>query len=209
MKRFKSQVFLVGAIFFALVVMVGCGNDNGSTGGSGNGGYLEIYDPLGFTVMIPAEVEAIMPLTPAVTGILIDLGLADYIVATDTNSAFMFAELGDLPAFDMFSFDVESLIELDPDLVIEAIKGGLAGSTVMNAKAPMMIAGNYKPGFRIELHIKDLTNALETGHRTASPLPLTSAVMEMFQALRVDGAGDDDHSALAKYYEKLSGEKIS
>ena len=98
---------------------------------------------------------------------------------------------------------------VDPDLVIEAIKGGLAGSTVMNAKAPMMIAGNYKPGFRIELHIKDLTNALETGHRTASPLPLTSAVMEMFQALRVDGAGDDDHSALAKYYEKLSGEKIS
>ena len=98
---------------------------------------------------------------------------------------------------------------VDPQLVVEAIKGGLAGSTVMNAKAPMMLAGNYKPGFRIELHIKDLTNALETGRKTASPLPLTSAVMEMFQVLRADGAGDDDHSALAKYYEKLSGEKIS
>jgi len=98
---------------------------------------------------------------------------------------------------------------VDPELVYEAIKGGLAGSAVMNAKAPMMINGNYKPGFRIELHIKDLKNALETGHSTASPLPLTSAVMEMFQALRADGAGDEDHSALAKYYEKLSGEKIS
>ena len=97
---------------------------------------------------------------------------------------------------------------VDPERVFEAIKGGLAGSTVMNAKAPMMIAGDYKPGFRIDLHIKDLSNALETGHSVASPLPLTASVMEMFQALRVDGAGQDDHSALAKYYEKISGEKI-
>ena len=97
---------------------------------------------------------------------------------------------------------------VDPERVFEAIKGGLAGSTVMNAKAPMMIAGEYKPGFRVDLHIKDLANALETGHSVASPLPLTASVMEMFQALRVDGAGQDDHSALAKYYAKISGEKI-
>ena len=97
---------------------------------------------------------------------------------------------------------------VDPERVFEAIKGGLAGSTVMNAKAPMMIAGEYKPGFRIDLHIKDLANALETGHSVASPLPLTATVMEMFQALRVEGAGQDDHSALAKYYAKISGEKI-
>ena len=98
---------------------------------------------------------------------------------------------------------------VDPENVFEAIKGGLAGSAVMNAKAPMMLTGNFKPGFRIDLHIKDLANALDTGHSNASPLPLTSSVMEMFQALRVDGAGQDDHSALAKYYAKISGEKIS
>ncbi len=98
---------------------------------------------------------------------------------------------------------------VDPARVFDAIKGGLAGSTVMNAKAPMMLAGEYKPGFRIDLHIKDLANALETGHEISSPLPLTASVMEMFQALRVDGAGQDDHSALAKYYEKISGESIS
>lgn len=97
---------------------------------------------------------------------------------------------------------------VDPTRVFEAIKGGLAGSTVMNAKAPMMLSGEYKPGFRIDLHIKDLANALETGHDIAAPLPLTASVMEMFQALRVDGAGQDDHSALAKYYAKISGEKI-
>ena len=52
----------------------------------------------------------------------------------------------------------------DPELVYKAIRGGLAGSTVMDAKAPMMLDGNYKPGFRIELHIKDLNNALNAAH---------------------------------------------
>ncbi|MGI6031339.1 MAG: 2-hydroxy-3-oxopropionate reductase [Eubacteriales bacterium] len=97
---------------------------------------------------------------------------------------------------------------VDPQLVFEAIKGGLAGSTVMNAKAPMILDGNFKPGFKIDLHIKDLNNALETGHGVGSPLPLTAAVMEMFQTLHADGCGMDDHSALAKYYAKVSGEKI-
>ncbi|MDR1702234.1 MAG: 2-hydroxy-3-oxopropionate reductase [Sporomusaceae bacterium] len=97
---------------------------------------------------------------------------------------------------------------VDPNLVFDAIKGGLAGSTVMNAKAPMMIESNFKPGFRIDLHIKDLSNALDTGHGVGSPLPLTAAVMEMMQTLRADGFGQDDHSALAKYYAKISGVNI-
>ncbi len=97
---------------------------------------------------------------------------------------------------------------VDPNLVFDAIKGGLAGSTVMNAKAPMMIDGNFNPGFKIDLHIKDLSNALDTGHGVGAPLPLTAAVMEMMQTLRADGCGQDDHSALAKYYAKVSGTKI-
>ncbi len=97
---------------------------------------------------------------------------------------------------------------VDPQLVFEAIKGGLAGSTVMNAKAPMMMDGNFKPGFKIDLHIKDLQNALDTGHGVGSPLPLTAQLMEMMQTLHADGAGQDDHSALAKYYAKVAGTKI-
>ncbi|MDL2229436.1 2-hydroxy-3-oxopropionate reductase [Treponema sp. OttesenSCG-928-L16] len=97
---------------------------------------------------------------------------------------------------------------VDPSLVFEAIKGGLAGSTVLNAKAPMMIDGNFKPGFKIDLHIKDLANALDTGHGVGSPLPLTSLVREMMETLHADGFGQDDHSALAKYYAKVSGTKI-
>jgi 2-hydroxy-3-oxopropionate reductase len=93
---------------------------------------------------------------------------------------------------------------VDPETLFNAIKGGLAGSTVMNAKAPMIMNGNFKPGFRIELHIKDLANALETGHEVGVPLPLTSQVMEMMQALKVDGKAGNDHSGLALYYEKLA-----
>ena len=86
-----------------------------------------------------------------------------------------------------------------------AIKGGLAGSTVMNAKAPMMIEGNDKPGFKIDLHIKDLNNALDCAHTVGSPLPMTAAVQEIFQWLHNNGCGQDDHSSIIKYYKKLTG----
>ncbi len=97
---------------------------------------------------------------------------------------------------------------VDPKRVFEAIKGGLAGSTVMNAKVPMILEGNFNPGFKIDLHIKDLNNALDTGHSAGSPMPLTAQVMEMMQTLHADGCGQNDHSGLAKYYAKVSGTKI-
>lgn len=101
----------------------------------------------------------------------------------------------------------------DPQLVYEAIRGGLAGSTVMDAKAPMMMARNFKPGFRIDLHIKDLNNALAAGHAVNSPMPLTAQLMEIMQFLKTqdstmnEGAdcGSEDHSAIVKYYEKIAG----
>lgn len=96
----------------------------------------------------------------------------------------------------------------DPELVYQAIRGGLAGSTVMDAKAPMMLAGNYKPGFRIELHIKDLNNALNAAHAISSPAPLTAEMMEIMQFLRSEGCDKEDHSSIVKYYEKISGTSI-
>ena len=94
---------------------------------------------------------------------------------------------------------------VDPELVFQAIKGGLAGSTVMNAKAPMMIEGNDKPGFKIDLHIKDLNNALDCAHTVGSPVPMTAAVQEILQWLHNNGCGQNDHSAIIKYYKKLTG----
>ncbi|WP_278277873.1 2-hydroxy-3-oxopropionate reductase [Anaerovirgula multivorans] len=98
---------------------------------------------------------------------------------------------------------------VDPDLVYQAIRGGLAGSTVMDAKAPMMMDRNFNPGFRIDLHIKDLNNVLETSHGVGVPLPLTAQVMEMMQAIKLDGCGVEDHSSLVKYYEKLANIEVT
>ena len=106
------------------------------------------------------------------------------------------------------AFTLAKKAGVDPELVFDAIKGGLAGSTVMNAKVPLMLEGNFKPGFKIDLHIKDLNNALETAHTVGSPLPLTATVMEMMQMLHADGRGQEDHSSLANYYAKLGGTKI-
>jgi 2-hydroxy-3-oxopropionate reductase len=93
---------------------------------------------------------------------------------------------------------------VEPELVYQAIRGGLAGSTVLDAKAPLVLDRKFDPGFRIELHIKDLANVLETSHEIGVPLPLTSAVMEIMQALKVDGKSDLDHGGIVQYYEKAA-----
>ena len=94
---------------------------------------------------------------------------------------------------------------VDPELVFQAIRGGLAGSTVMEAKAPMMIGGNDKPGFKIDLHIKDLNNALDCAHSVGAPVPMTAQVQEILQWLHNHEGGQKDHSAIAQYYEYLTG----
>lgn len=93
---------------------------------------------------------------------------------------------------------------VSPELVYNAIRGGLAGSTVLDAKAPLVMDRKFEPGFRINLHMKDLNNVLETSHEVGAPLPLTAAVLEMMQALKVDGGEMEDHGSIIKYYEKLS-----
>ena len=98
---------------------------------------------------------------------------------------------------------------LDPNVVYQAIRGGLAGSTVMDAKAPMMIDGDFKPGFRIKLHQKDLHNALLTGKELGVPLPVTSLVQQMIGSLMNDGKGDFDHSAIANFIEDMAGITVS
>jgi 2-hydroxy-3-oxopropionate reductase len=97
---------------------------------------------------------------------------------------------------------------VEPELVFQAIRGGLAGSTVLDAKAPLMMDRKFNPGFRINLHIKDLANVLDTSHELGVPLPLTAAVMEMMQALKVDGQGDADHCSLVRYYEKMANVEV-
>lgn len=103
------------------------------------------------------------------------------------------------------AFTLAQKAGVDPEVVYKAIRGGLAGSTVLDAKGPMMIAGNDKPGFKIDLHIKDLNNALDCAHTVGAPVPMTAAVQEILQWLHNNDCGGNDHSAIAKYYERLTG----
>ena len=97
---------------------------------------------------------------------------------------------------------------LDPEVVFNAVKGGLAGSTVLNAKAPMVIARNFKPGFRIRLHQKDLRNALLAAESMKVSLPFTSLVQQMIMSLMNEGKGDLDHSAIVNFIEDMAGIEV-
>lgn len=100
-------------------------------------------------------------------------------------------------------------VGVEPELVFQAIRGGLAGSAVLDAKAPLVMDRRFEPGFRINLHIKDLGNVLETSQEVGVPLPLTSSVMKMMQELTANDMGDCDHSSLIRYYEKLAEIEVS
>lgn len=92
--------------------------------------------------------------------------------------------------------------KVDPEKVFKAIRGGLAGSTVLDAKAPLALEGNFKPGFRIDLHIKDLQNALDTAQSIGTPSPISEAAIGMMKSLSSEGKGSDDHGGLIQWYEK-------
>jgi 2-hydroxy-3-oxopropionate reductase len=93
---------------------------------------------------------------------------------------------------------------VDPENVFNAIRGGLAGSAVMEAKAPMMLSRNFRAGFRVRLHQKDLRNVLATAQELNIPLPVTSLLQQMLGALVNEGESESDHSALLKFVEDLA-----
>ena len=91
---------------------------------------------------------------------------------------------------------------VNPENVYKAIRGGLAGSTVMDAKAPMILDRNFQPGFRIELHIKDLNNAVNAAKTVGMNIPMAEKVLGMMKHLQEEGLGKCDHSAVVRYYEE-------
>ena len=93
---------------------------------------------------------------------------------------------------------------VDPERVFNAIRGGLAGSAVMEAKAPMMLERNFRAGFRIRLHQKDLRNVLQTAQELNVPLPVTALVQQMLGSLVNDGDQESDHSAILHFLEKMA-----
>lgn len=96
----------------------------------------------------------------------------------------------------------------DPEKVYQAIRGGLAGSTVLDAKIPMIIDRNFKPGGKISINHKDIKNVMATAHDIDVPMPITSQLFEIMQNLKITGHMDDDHAGIALYFEKLAGVEI-
>lgn len=106
------------------------------------------------------------------------------------------------------AYSLAKKADVDPESVYHAIKGGLAGSAVMNQKSEKIFKGDFEPGFRIELHIKDLQNVLDTGHAITVSTPFTALAMEILQALKAHGLEKKDHSAIANYYEMINNNKL-
>lgn len=96
----------------------------------------------------------------------------------------------------------------DPEKVYQAIRGGLAGSTVLDAKIPMIVERNFKPGGKISINHKDIKNVLATAHDIDVPMPLTAQLFEIMQALKVGGHMDDDHGGIVQYFEQLAGVEV-
>ncbi|HKQ64889.1 MAG TPA: 2-hydroxy-3-oxopropionate reductase [Methylomirabilota bacterium] len=94
---------------------------------------------------------------------------------------------------------------LDRELTLTALAGGLAGSKCLDQKKPNYLAGTYNPGFKIDLHYKDLGLIMESARALGVPLPATAAVQELFSALRVKGRGGLDHSGVITLLEDLAG----
>ena len=96
----------------------------------------------------------------------------------------------------------------DPEKVYRAIRGGLAGSTVLDSKLPKILARDFAPGGKISINHKDIKNVLATAHEADVPVPFTAQLFEVMQALKVDGHMNDDHGGIIQYFEKLAGVQV-
>jgi 2-hydroxy-3-oxopropionate reductase len=98
---------------------------------------------------------------------------------------------------------------VDTEAALEVLAGGLAGSTVMNRKGKSMLAGQFAPGFRIDLHHKDMGIVLDAARAKGVTIPLGAATAQLINAPRAQGDGGLDHSALLRGVERLSGQEVS
>ena len=96
----------------------------------------------------------------------------------------------------------------DPEKVYQAIRGGLAGSAVLDAKVPMIIERNFKPGGPIRINHKDIKNVVNTAHAIDVPIPYTAQLYEILQTLKVHGHMEDDHGGIVQYFEKLADVEV-
>ena len=131
-----------------------------------------------------------------------EIGAGQYVkVVNQIITALNLATIGE-------AFSLGAKAGLDPKVIYQAIRGGWAGSQILDAKAPMIFERNFKPGFKVKLHLKDLNNALSTAKSLEVPLPLSSLIQQIFISLMAEGRGEEDHSTLATFFEKIARVEI-
>ena len=96
----------------------------------------------------------------------------------------------------------------DPVKVYEAIRGGLAGSTVLDEKLPMIVERNFVPGGKISINHKDIKNVVNTAHAIDVPIPYSAQLYEILQTLKIHGHMNDDHSGIVQYFEALADVQV-
>ena len=97
---------------------------------------------------------------------------------------------------------------VDPEKMIRALSGGLAGSKCLEQKSEKILSGNFAPGFKIDLHAKDLNLIADAARSIGVPIPTAAIVEQLFAALRVQGRGALDHSAVITLIEDLAGIQV-
>ncbi|MDQ3871920.1 MAG: 2-hydroxy-3-oxopropionate reductase [Chloroflexota bacterium] len=97
---------------------------------------------------------------------------------------------------------------VEPEKILDVLGGGLAANRVMEMRRKNFLEHDFTPGFRIDLHHKDLNIALETGDAYGVPLPVTGLVQQYFRALRAKGHGNYDHSGVLALVEELAEHRI-
>jgi 2-hydroxy-3-oxopropionate reductase len=149
-----------------------------------------------------ADVEAARPVLDAVGKTIVHVGPAGAGQTVKAANQLIVAGTIGLVAEALTLLNAQN-VDLKP--AVEVLSGGLAGSAVLDRKSPNMLRHEFQPGFRIDLHHKDLGIALATAREAGVPLPVGAVVAQLMAAARTQGYGDLDHSALLLVLEKLAG----
>jgi 2-hydroxy-3-oxopropionate reductase len=150
----------------------------------------------------PADVEAARPVLDAVGKTIVHVGPTGAGQTVKAANQLIVAGTIGLVAEALTLLNAQG-VDLKP--AVEVLSGGLAGSAVLDRKALGMLAHEFAPGFRIDLHHKDLGIALDTAREAGVPLPLGAVTAQLMAAARAQGYGDLDHSALLLVLEQLTG----
>ncbi|AXB41692.1 NAD(P)-dependent oxidoreductase [Amycolatopsis albispora] len=150
------------------------------------------------------DVEAARPVLEAVGSTIVHVGPSGSGQTVKAANQLIVAGTIELVAEALVFLDAHGV---DAEAAVKVLAGGLAGNRILDRKAAGMIAGDYTPGFRVDLHHKDLGIVTSAAREAGVAIPLGALVAQLMGALRARGHGSLDHSALRLLVEELSGHK--